>query len=283
LRAASCFNSAVPEDYGPTRIVSLQPSATVILDRLGMLHRVVACTKWCLDVCPQLDNRHIIVADSWSAKSAEILAARPALVIASVPYRMESLAEILKAGVPLLALAPKTLHDIYRDIALIAATVNATERGRQLIAQMQSDIESVRQIADQAVQSSGRPSVFCEEWGKPIIHSQAWVAELVEIAGGEFIGSPGAQTTAEVVLTADPQVVIAAWCGAGDRVPLEKIVRDRGWQAMMAVKHSRVYCIRDELLNTPAPTLLQGLHALAAAIHPDAFPHIAGLRRIATP
>jgi iron complex transport system substrate-binding protein len=32
---------------------------------------------------------------------------------------------------------------------------------------------------------------------------------------------------------------------------------------MHAVKENRVYCIRDEFLNTPAPTLVQGLRALA--------------------
>ena len=60
----------------------------------------------------------------------------------------------------------------------------------------------------------------------------------------------------------------------------ERIVRDRGWQEMPAVRAGRVYCISDELLNTPAPTLVHGLRALAAAIHPDAFPQPEGLRCI---
>ena len=51
---------------------------------------------------------------------------------------------------------------------------------------------------------------------------------------------------------------------------------------MTAVKAGRVYCISDEFLNTPAPTLVQGLHALAAAIHPERFPQPAGLRCIAS-
>ena len=94
------------------------------------------------------------------------------------------------------------------------------------------------------------------------------------------MGEPGAQSSAESVLAHAPEVVVAAWCGAGDRVPLQKIVHDRGWQEMPAVRAGRVYCIRDELLNTPAPTLVHGLRALAAAIHPDAFPHPEGLRCI---
>jgi len=46
-------------DYTPRRIVSLQPSATVILRAIGRLDRLVACTKYCLDVCPEagLDGR----------------------------------------------------------------------------------------------------------------------------------------------------------------------------------------------------------------------------------
>src|SRR5579864_1031110 len=119
--------------------------------------------------------------------------------------------------------------------------------------------------------------------GKPLISSQPWVSELVQAAGGEFVGTPGKQTSAEAVMSENPDVVIAAWCGAGDRVPLEKIIRDRGWEAMQAVKQNQVYCIPDEFLNTPAPTLVHGLRALAAAIHPEHFPQVGGLRCISTP
>ena len=122
--------------------------------------------------------------------------------------------------------------------------------------------------------------MFCEEWGKPLIASQAWVAELVDAAGGEFVGTPGQQSTFEKVRAHDPGVLIAAWCGAGDRVPLEKIIRERGWTDLRAARDGRVYCIRDEFLNTPAPTLVLGLQALAAAIHPEAFPTAPGLKRI---
>ena len=78
----------------------------------------------------------------------------------------------------------------------------------------------------------------------------------------------------------DPDIVIAAWCGTGDRVPLEKIVCERNWQGTRAARTSRVYCIRDEYLNTPAPTLLRGLDALAFAIHPDQFAGAEGIRQI---
>jgi iron complex transport system substrate-binding protein len=265
----------------PQRVVSLQPSVTVTLRDLGLLDRLVACTKYCVDVCPEvLKTSCVIVEDSWSAKADQIMAAKPDLVIASVPYQLDSVAEILKSGVPFLGLAPKSLDDIYKDITMIARVMGLESGGESpgtaLVASMQTQVEAMRQ----RIAGSERPLVYCEEWGKPLILSQTWVAELVEAAGGRFFGQPGKQTTEEEVAAADPDVIVAAWCGAGDRVPLEKIIPRRGWEQTKAAKHGRVYCINDEFLNTPASTLLQGLHALAAAIHPEMFAAPKSLRRI---
>lgn len=243
-----------------------------------MLDRLVACTKWCADVCPAVAKTRAVVHDSWSSKADEILAVKPDLVIASVPYREESLREILKAGIPVLALAPKSLADIYKDIALIAGAMGVPERAAPVIDEMKDAIAGVRS----KTHDLPRPRVFSEEWGKPIIQSQFWVKELIEAAGGELIGEPGAKVEAKSVIEQQPDVVIAAWCGAGDRVPLEKIIHDRSWSETPAAKTGRVFCIRDEFLNTPAPTLIQGLHALAVAIHPEVFPEAYGLRRISS-
>jgi iron complex transport system substrate-binding protein len=262
--------------HTPRRIVSLQPSATVILRDVGQLDRVVACTRYCIDVCPEVASGRRIVDDSWTADARQIAAVRPDLVIAAVPYQEKSVAEIMKAGARFLGLAPKTLQDIYTDIAVIAGIVGVPESGQQVVADMTEKIAQVRKRTADLL----RRRVFCEEWGKPLIASQSWVAELVEVAGGQPVFAPGLPTTTQDVAAADPEVLIAAWCGAGDRVPLEKITRDRGWSDLRVVREGRVYCVRDELLNTPAPTLIQGLHALAAAIHPEHFPRPPGLRCI---
>jgi iron complex transport system substrate-binding protein len=260
----------------PSRIVSLQPSITVTLAHLGALDRLVACTKYCADVVPEVTRSRAIVADSWQASSQQILAAKPDLVLAAVPYQVESIVEILKTGIPFVALAPKSLHDVYADTAMIARLVGKEAEGSKMIAAMEAEIAAVRQKRTPLP----RKRVYCEEWGKPLIHSQGWVAELIDAAGGAFIGAPGTHTTAETIAAADPDVICMAWCGAGDRVPLERVVEQRNWQSLRAVREGRVYCIPDEYLNTPAITLLAGLRVLAAAIHPDAFPFHPRLRAI---
>lgn len=272
----------MPLSHTPRRIACLQPCATVILAAVGELDRVVACTKYCADVVSEIMVPEIkgqprtILADSWTANAGQIIAVEPDLVIASVPYQEKAVIEILKSGTSFLGLVPKSLADVYTDIALIAGAVGASERGDEVIAHMQQHIEQVRARAA----GVAGPKVFCEEWGKPLIASQGWVAELVEAAGGEFLGAPGRQISAEEVARMDPDIVIAAWCGAGDRVPLEKIVAERKWQGIRAARASRVYCVRDEHLNTPAPTLLRGLDALAFAIHPELFARTEGIRQI---
>jgi iron complex transport system substrate-binding protein len=257
------------------RIVSLQPSVTVTLAGLGALDRVVACTRYCKDVCPEIaQGEQVIIEDSWSAKTEQIVAMRPDVVIVSVPYRMESLAAILKAGVRVLALAPKSLADVYGDIRTLAALVDEYVAGEKLVSGLQDEIAQTRE----ATGRSPVQRVFCEEWGKPLIASQRWVAEMVEAAGGIAVGASGEQTTAQAVAALDPQVILAAWCGAGDRVPLHKIALREGWAETAAVRERRVYCVADELFNTPAHTLVGGLRAIRWALHPDQFWRPMGIR-----
>jgi iron complex transport system substrate-binding protein len=256
------------------RIASLQPSITLTLAALNRLETLCAITKYCLEAIPSLAARNLpILHDSWSfdkpGNLETLLASSPDLVIASVPYRMESLAAILKSSIPVLALAPHSLADIYADTRLIAAHVSADPE--PLITRMQRTIAAAR-ARTAHIPPAQRPLVYCEEWGKPLIHSQHWVAELVEAAGACFLGTPGSHTVPEEVAAADPDVLLFAWCGAGDRVPLDRVIAQRNWSHLRAVRSARVHCIPDEYLNTPAPTLIEGLACIAAAAHPAVHP-----------
>ncbi len=184
-------------EFTPKRVASLQPSATVILRAIGCLDRLVACTKWCADVCPELGGMHCaVISDSWTAQATQILASHPDLVIASVPYQLEAVAEILKAGIRFLGLAPRTLADIYTDIGTIAGMMGALENGEAVIREMKREIQAVTEKLAANDAQKRPPRIFCEEWGKPIIVSQPWVAELVKAAGGDFVGVPGARRLA---------------------------------------------------------------------------------------
>jgi len=251
------------------RIVSLQPSITLTIAALGRLDTLCGLTRYCIEAMPELADLGLpILHDSWTANTAEIAACQPDLVIASVPYRMESLAAILKSGLPVLALAPHSLADIFKDIRLLAALTFATGAGENLIATCEAELSATRE----RTQALPCPTVYCEEWGKPLIRSQYWVAELVAAAGGQFLGDPGSHTTAAEVAAADPDALVFAWCGAGDRVPLARVIEQRNWHHLRAVRSGNVFCVPDAFFNTPAHTLMEGLRSLAGALHPDHFP-----------
>jgi iron complex transport system substrate-binding protein len=257
------------------RVAALQPSVSLTLEHLGCLDSLVACTRYCLQAVPSLRARDVqVIADSWSSTTEEILSTSPDLVVASVPYRLESLAAILKCGVPVLTLAPHTLTDVYQDIRLLGDILHAQDRAAAVVEEMMREVASMQD----SVSKAETRVVYCEEWGKPLIHSQTWVADLVSAAGGRFLGKPGSVTEAAAIAAEDPDVLIFAWCGAGDRVPLARVIEKREWQSLRAVREGRVYCVPDEFLNTPAPNLLQGLRALAGAIHPEIFGAAPGVR-----
>ncbi len=264
------------------RIVSLQPSISVTLAALGRVEHLSAVTRWCVEQVPELAGRGLpVLPDSWSA-TAEDLAGlhrlKPDVVAASVPYQLPALAAILESGLPVLAFAPHSLKDVERDTRLLGLLTGANDEAEELIAAMGAATQRVRE----KVSGLEPRSVYCEEWGKPLIHSQPWVNELVAAAGGMAVGTAGSHTTAEEIAAADPEVMLLAWCGAGDRVPLERVVAQRGWERLRAVRERRMYCVPDEYLNTPAiPSLMDGLACVAAAVRPEWFEAPERMRRLA--
>ncbi|MDR3765150.1 MAG: ABC transporter substrate-binding protein [Acidobacteriota bacterium] len=250
------------------RIVSLQPSITVTLSGLGVGQDIVGCTRHCRELCPELaSSAPQTLRDSWSADAAEILACKPDIVITSVPYRMEALAEILKTGTRVLALAPATLDDVYGDIRTLAAVADHSSSGELMISRLQEEISTTRARTCDV----RRQRVYCEAWGKPLLTSPGWVSQLVEAAGGDLICPANTQVTSDQVLAADPEVILAAWCGNGNRTPLLEILERPGWMQTTAAREGRIYAVPDDWFNVPSLTLTLGLRAVRSTLHPRAF------------
>jgi iron complex transport system substrate-binding protein len=248
------------------RIVSLEPNATSILFALDRADCVVGVSKWC--------NRLVDIGDrprlstTWCAQAKEIVALSPDLVIASVPYRSESVCELLQAGLDVLCLYPRRLQDVYRHIICLGRLTDAAAEAERLVASMEADLASVRAEA----RGLPRPRVYAEMWPDPMMSSPAWVAELIEIAGGEFVpGEPGRQVTHEEILQADPEVILVAWAGIA-QPSLAEVTSRPGWHATSAVRSGRVFDVDEILLNVPGPNLVRAAQLLLARIH-QAVPH----------
>ncbi len=290
--------------HGKVRIVSLAPNVTSVLLALGAGRELVGVSKWCKDVAEV--GRRPQVGDCWKMNIAEVMRLKPTVLIGSVPFAPETVAKILAESVTFVAINPRSLADIERDIFTLGGIGNRAANAEKLILKMRHEFKAVaraartrlinasRQGTASAVPKSGstsgvstpevraadgktsgpsqkpvtrRPLVYCEAWPKPRISSPPWVAELVEIAGGTMVGTAGARLSDEEIARQNPDIIVLAWAATGDRAKPATALRNPVWQNVSAIKNRHVFVIRDELLNTPGPPLVEGAWELLRVIH----------------
>jgi iron complex transport system substrate-binding protein len=249
---------------GPERIISLAPSATSILCALGARKLLVGVSKWCKDVADVRDLPAL--GDCWSMDPAEVWALKPTLVIGSVPYKQETVGKLLEKPLTFLAMNPRRIAGVYSDIVLLGRITERGPQAKRLVAGMQRSFESIVHAARRA---KHRPRVYAEAWSNPRISSPPWVAELVEMAGGQMIVPAGERIPDEQVAEARPDIIVLAWTATGLRADVRTALENPAWQQVPAVRERRVYVIRDEWLNTPSPILAQGARALFEVLHPE--------------
>lgn len=245
------------------RIVSLAPNVTSILLALGVGRELVGVSKWCKQVAPI--GRRPQVGDCWKLDIPEVMRLRPTLLAGSVPFAPETVAEILSQPVAFLAINPRSIADIYRDIHTLGQLVARATAAENLVRRMQRAFAEITSLSQKL---RGRaPRVYCEAWPKPRISSPPWVAELVRIAGGQTILPSGERVADSEVARARPDVIVLAWTATGSRSSPSQAFQNPAWSNVPAVKSGRVVVIRDELLNTPGPPLIEGARELLRAIH----------------
>ena len=242
--------------------MSLAPSGTSILCAIGAKKALVGVTKWCAQVAPV--NGLPQLGDCWHMDGVEdILALRPSLVIGSVPYKQETVAKLLVHPLNFLAMNPRTLADVYSDIRLLAGIVGKAPAGDKVIRGMQGDFARIRKRANP---NQPRIRVYCEAWPNPRISSPPWVAELVEICGGEMVVPAGEKVTDERVAKANPDVIVLAWAATAEKSDPAQAYKVAAWKNTRAIRDRRVHVISDELLNTPGPPLVRGAMELCKVL-----------------
>jgi len=242
----------------PLRIVSLAPSATSILCAIGAKRALVGVTKWCADVAPV--GKLPKLGDCWHMESVDqILRLKPTLVIGSVPYKQETVAKLLEQPFPFLAMNPRTLADIEADIRLLGGITQTAAAAEQFVQKMR---RSFSEIEKKARRGKRRMRVYCEAWPNPRITSPPWVAELVNLCGGEMIVPAGEKITEAQVAAAKPEVIVLAWAATGSEADPEQAYKVTAWKDVPAIRNRSVHVISDELLNTPGPPLVEGARAL---------------------
>ena len=255
----------------PMKIVSLTPATTELLFAIGVGDRIVGKVE---DFTPYPPEVTTIpdVAKFGTVDVEKIVALGADLVIAGGNRfnPPDKIAQLRKLGVPVLVEYAPDIAGVLGDIELTGDAVGRSAEARDLTASMQAAFDQVQA----ATASLPKPRVFYELDGTQKIYTAAddsFLAEMLVLAGGDPI-TTGSTTNFEISLetlvTADPELILLGDAAYGTTAATVKA--RNGWAGMTAVMNGAIVPVNDELVSRPGPRLVDGLRALALAIHPDA-------------
>lgn len=286
------------------RLVSLLPSATEILVKLGLEKNLVGVSHECdypdtvkslprltsTRVNPSLDSSSIHKSVLEVMKNAvsvydldvELLKAlKPDFIVTqdlcdvcavSFSQVEDACRELL--GAKIISLRPKKLGDIWNDVLNTAETLGVKQNGQEFLKEVNQRIQALcDRLADRG---KHKPKVLTIEWIDPIYVGGMWLPEMIDIAGGEVCiaesGQPAPVVDREALTKINPDVVIVKPCGykldqtLKEMDLLKKQIPD--WQP-----ETRIYLVDgNSYFNRPGPRILDSLEILAHCTHPDLFP-----------
>jgi iron complex transport system substrate-binding protein len=282
------------------RIASLLPATTEIVGTLGRADDLVAVTFEC-DHPPGIRDRVPVVVRSaldedmtpaeidtcvreraaaglpmYDLDREALRAAAPGVVVTqdlcgvcALPGHTvtEALAELGLDDVRVHSYDPHTLDGVLDGIAALGAAVDAD--AGPLLAELHARLDAVAR----ALAGRPRPRVLVLEWTDPPFLPGHWVPELVRRAGGDPVsGADGGRSVAvswaEIADGGRPDAVVVTPCGYGLDAALEQaaaVAAQLPGVPLVAID-SASYVVR------AGPRLVEGVEALAHALHPDAVP-----------
>jgi iron complex transport system substrate-binding protein len=281
------------------RIVSLLPSATEIIARLGLADDLVGRSKECT-YPPEILDRPVVtaaridpsdlasveidrlvrasIADGrslYAVDAALIGELRPDVIVtqdlcAVCAVSSGELGSACPVGAEVISLDPSTLEEVARSIETLASWLGVPERGRAVAAEMRSIIEGVRK----ATRDLPRPRVFVAEWIDPPFVPGHWLPEMIEAAGGEAVlgepGRPSHPSSWAAVSAADPEMIVIAPCGFD---AAESARRSAGVEFTRLVPDARIVAVDgDGFYSRPGPRLADGVRQLGHLLHPEVVP-----------
>jgi len=249
----SCAQEHTNSSY---RVVSLSPAMTEILFSLGAGDKIVGVTTYC-DFPPQA--RKIRKVGDFSNPSIErIVALKPDLVIVNLPEQKRIKSELDKLEIKTFISSPKSLQDIYKELAAIGDTLGLRRRADSVINYMKQNIQTVR--------TSDRKSVYVEISPKPLITIGAatFLNDLINAAGGtnifEDLEKDYPVVGQETVIRRNPEIIIL--------LHPEDASGRTGWQNIQAIKNDRVFKnLNPDHLMRPGPRLVDGFRELKRIIN----------------
>ncbi len=253
----------------PTRIISLVPSVTEIIDALGADSLLVGVTHYSRKPA-QLD-RCQIVGGFLKPSLSRIQHLNPDLIFISLMQKSLR-PKLEKMGCQVVEVETSSLADSYDDIELIGRIVGQPDRARELVAKTRQTLQFISRKIDK-IPVTERRRVLRMMGHKKIIApgGDSFQNEIITAAGG--ILPEGLDEGAAVVmdtskiLAFNPQFIYAC----GNRHEVWKVFRQPEFSDVAAVQSGSIYFFPCALTCRAATHVGEFVEWLAASIYPDFF------------
>lgn len=285
------------------KIVSLIPSATEIVFALGLGDSLDGVTFEC-DYPPEARTKPVVsgtalptdepltareIDDAVSARvdagdaiytldAARIRDIQPDLILAqdlcqvcAVPSgAVEEALESLGCHSEVISLDPSTLDEVIDCIAVVGDATETSARARVLVGDLRARVEVVKRCVVQ----HHRPRTIALEWSDPPFSGGHWVPDMIDAAGGMSVlaekGERSRRLSWDEIATASPNVAVFMPCGYGFDEAVEEGQHLLDVPALAGAEH--IYAAdANALFSRPGPRLVDGVEALAWALHPRVF------------
>ncbi len=276
-----CFNAkalTIVDDFGyktvinktPQRIVSLAPSNTEILFALGAGKRVVGVTDYC-DYPPEavkMKKEGLIESiGGYSTVNIEkVIALKPDLVLAAYGNGKEVVDVLRSYGIKVIALNPRNISDVMRDILIIGKAVGEEKNATKLVNWMKNEIKKLK---EEASRYKVRPRIVHILWNDPIWVSgnDTFANDVIELAGGinAFKDIEGWKIVSyEEILAKNPDIIIVnSGSGMGGKKNILYNWVIKKFPDLDAVKKGNVYVINSDLIDRPSYRLIYAAKEIA--------------------
>lgn len=225
------------------------------------------------------EDLYSLDAGALAAIAPDVILTQDLCRVCALPTNhVEDALDYLGCRADVIALDPHTLGDVLDSITTVGKRLGAEQRADALVTTLQARLDAVAA----RVAAQPRPRVAVLEWIDPPFTGGHWVPDLIIAAGGQPVASDAGQYSREHgwddIVDARPDLVLVAPCGfdLDGAAAQAAAVADR-------LPGLPVWAIdADGLVVRPGPRLVDGVEAIATALHPDAFDRRPpGIRRIA--
>jgi iron complex transport system substrate-binding protein len=259
-----------------SRIISLYPAHTENLVYLGALSELIGVgtsDDYPSDITDKPRFSYNDNAEKFLAAAPDLILIRP-MIARTQP---ELIAQLKASGITIVSLQPTSVEQMYSYWQMLGLLCGKTEQAERMTREFKQSLAGLRQSVPQDL--SARPGVYFES-----IHSKmkTFAPDAISVfaltaGGGRNIAfdakgrneSNIAPYGKERILSkADAIDIYLSQVGRMNRVTVDDIYAEPGFQLIKAVKTKSVYLIEEEIVSRPTMRLLQGVRKIQSFLYP---------------